>query len=125
MFECATRWEPFTERRNPIALVRIKGGSKRRQRPTTLTVEQFDPVVATLRQPYRRMVEIAQCLGLRVSEIAALQWGGCDFDKNQLLVQRSFASGRVDDVKNQILPGLRPAPSLSSIILEWKASRTH
>lgn len=30
MFECATRWELFTERRSPIALVRIKGGSKRR-----------------------------------------------------------------------------------------------
>lgn len=64
-------------------------------------MEQFDLVVATLRQPYRTMVEIAQCLGLRVSEIAALQWGGFDFDKNQLLVQRSFASGRVDDVKTK------------------------
>ena len=53
------------------------------------------------------MVQIAQCLGLRVSEIAALQWGTTfDFDKNQLLVQRSFVNGRVDDVKDRIFPGL-------------------
>jgi integrase len=84
MFECATRWELFNERRNPIALVRVKGGSKRRQRPTTLTVEEFELVVATLAEPWRTMVQIAQCLGLRVSEIAALQWDDFDFDKNQL-----------------------------------------
>jgi hypothetical protein len=48
MYDCATRWELFTEQRNPIALVRIKGGSKRRQRPIILTVEQFELVVATL-----------------------------------------------------------------------------
>lgn len=38
MFECATRWEIFNEKHNPIALVR----SKRRQRPIVLTVEQFE-----------------------------------------------------------------------------------
>jgi integrase len=38
---------------------------------------------------------------LRVSEIAALQWDDFDFDKNQLLVQRSFVNGRVDDVKTE------------------------
>jgi integrase len=81
MFECATRWELFTEQRNPIALVRVKGGSKRRQRPTTLTVDEFELIVATLKEPYRTMVYIAQCLGLRVSEIAALQWDDFDFEK--------------------------------------------
>ena len=43
----ATRWELFTDQRNPIALVRIKGGSKRRQGPMILTVEQFELVVAS------------------------------------------------------------------------------
>jgi integrase len=81
MFECATRWELFTEKRNPIALVRVKGGSKRRQRPTTLTVDQFETIVALLKEPYRTMVYIAQCLGLRVSEIAALRWDDFDFER--------------------------------------------
>jgi integrase len=60
--------------KKPIDLVPIKGGSKRRQRPIILTVEQFELIVATLREPDRTMVQIAQCLGLRGSEIAALQW---------------------------------------------------
>jgi integrase len=120
MYECATRWELFTEQRNPIALVRIKGGSKRRQRSIILTVDQFELVVATLREPYRTMVQIAQCLGLRVSEIAALQWDDFDFEKNQLLVQRSFVSGRVDDVKTEYSQDYVPLHrSLTKIVLAW------
>ena len=120
MFECATRWELFTDKRNPIALVRIKGGSKRRQRPIILTVDQFETIVALLKEPYRTMVYIAQCLGLRVSEIAALQWDDFDFEKNQLLVQRSFVSGRVDDVKTEYSQDYVPLhPSLTEIVLEW------
>ncbi|WP_041597103.1 tyrosine-type recombinase/integrase [Granulicella tundricola] len=120
LYECATRWELFTEQRNPIALVRVEGGAKRRQRPMILTVEQFELVVATLREPYRTMVQIAQCLGLRVSEIAALQWDDFDFEKNQLLVQRSFVSGRIDDVKTEYSQDYVPLhPSLTKIVLAW------
>ena len=125
MFECATRWELFTEKRNPIALVRIKGGSKRRQRPTILTVDQFETIVALLKGPCRTMAYIAQCLGLRVSEIAALQWDDFDFDKNQLLVQRSFVSGRVDDVKTEYSQDYVPLhPSLTEIVLTWAKEAT-
>lgn len=125
MFECATRWELFTEKRNPIALVRIKGGSKRRQRPTVLTVDEFETIVALLKGPCRAMVYIAQCLGLRVSEIAALQWDDFDFDKNQLLVQRSFVSGRVDDVKTEYSQDYVPLhPSLTEIVLAWAKEAT-
>jgi len=120
MFECATRWELFTEKRNPIALVRVKGGSKRRQRPMILTVDQFETVVELLKEPYRTMVYIAQCLGLRVSEIAALRWDDFDFDKNQLLVQRSFVDGRTDEVKTEYSQDYVPLhSSLSEIVLEW------
>ena len=120
MFECATRWELFSEQRNPISLVRVRDGSKRRQRPMILTVEQFDLIVGILPEPYRTMVYIAQCLGLRVSEIAALQWDDFDFDKNQLLVQRSFVSGRVDDVKTEYSQDYVPLhPSLTEIVREW------
>lgn len=79
MFECATRWELFTDKRNPIALVRVKDGSKRRQRPAILTVDRLETIIALLKEPYRTMTYIAQCLGLRVSEIAALQWDDFDF----------------------------------------------
>jgi len=120
MFECATRWELFTEKRNPITLVRVKGGSKRRQRPTIITVDQFETIVHLLKEPYRTMVYFAQCLGLRVSEIAALRWDDFDFEKNQLLVQRSFVDGRTDDVKTEYSQDYVPLhPSLSEIALGW------
>jgi hypothetical protein len=45
------------------------------------------------------MVTIAGCLGLRVSEIDALQREGFDFDRLSLLVQRGVANGSVDEVK--------------------------
>jgi len=71
------------------------------------------------------MVYIAQCLGLRVSEIAALQWDDFDFDKNQLLVQRSFVSGRVDDVKTEYSQDYVPLqPSLTDIVLAWAKEAT-
>ncbi len=64
------------------------------------------------------MFQIAQCLGLRVSEIAALQWYDFDFEKNQLLVQRSYVSGRVDDVKTEYSQDYVPLhPSLTKIVL--------
>lgn len=47
------------------------------------------------------MVIAAQCRGLRVSEIAALQWQDLDFERQQLLVQRSIVNGQVDDVKTE------------------------
>jgi integrase len=55
-----------------------------------------------------------------VSEIAALQWDDFDFDKNQLLVQRSFVNGRVDDVKTEYSQDYVPLhPSLTEIVLKW------
>jgi len=120
MFECATRWELFTDRRNPIALVRVKEGSKRRHRPAILTVDEFETLVDLLKEPYRTMAYVAQCLGLRVSEIAALQWDDFDFEKNQLLVQRSFVDGRTDEVKTEYSQDHVPLHhSLSEIVLEW------
>jgi integrase len=101
IFECAARWELFNERRNPIEMVRVKDSTKRRKRPMILTNEAFQAVLASLPEPYRTMVVVAQCLGLRVSEITALQWGDLDTERRQLLVQRSIVNGRVDDVKTE------------------------
>jgi integrase len=66
-----------------------------------LTVESFEAVVAGLKEPYRTMVLVAQCLGLRVSEITALKWEDLEVEARQLLVQRSVVNGRVDEVKTE------------------------
>ena len=58
--------------KNPIKLVRVRGGTKRLKTPRVLVPEEFHPLLPLIREPYRTMVLIAGCLGLRVSEIVAL-----------------------------------------------------
>jgi integrase len=66
---------------NPMRLVRVKDVSKRVERPSVLTAEEFHKVLPHVREPYRTMVLIAGCLGLRAGEIVGLQWADFDFDK--------------------------------------------
>jgi integrase len=123
LFECAARWELIDDRRNPISMVRVKDSTKRRKRPMILTVESFEAVVAKLREPYRTMVLVAQCLGLRVSEITALKWEDLEVEARQLLVQRSVVNGRVDDVKTEYSRDHVPIhESLLKVLLAWADS---
>ena len=80
MFKCAQRWELITN--NPMQLVRVKDVSKRQQRPSVLTAGEFYKLLPHLREPYRTMVLIAGCLGLRAGEIVGLQWGDFNFEKS-------------------------------------------
>lgn len=99
VFQCAERWE--LTNRNPIKLVRVRAGTKRLKTPRVLTPEEFESLLPLMREPFRTMVLVAGCLGLRVSEIMALQWGDFDFQGSTLLVQRSIVHGRVGDVKTE------------------------
>ncbi len=120
LFECAGRWELFNDRRNPIEMVRVKDSTKRRLRPTVLTVNEYEAILGLLKEPFRTMVIVAQCLGLRVSEIAALQWQDFDFERQQLLVQRSIVNGNVDDVKTEYSRDHVPLhESLVEVLLAW------
>ncbi|HXK03745.1 MAG TPA: site-specific integrase, partial [Verrucomicrobiae bacterium] len=91
IFQCAERWELIDK--NPIKLVRVKGGTKRLKTPRVLTPAEFNSLLPFLREPYRTMVLVAGCLGLRVSEIVAWKWDDFDFDDLTLLVQRSIVHG--------------------------------
>ncbi|HVW10951.1 MAG TPA: site-specific integrase [Bryobacteraceae bacterium] len=99
IFNCAQRWGLISQ--NPMLLVRVKDVSKRLQRPGVLTGGEFHKLLTHLREPYRTMVLIAGCLGLRAGEIVGLQWGDFDFEKSVLLVQRSIVHGRIGDVKTE------------------------
>ena len=87
--------------KNPIDRVRVRGGTWRRRRPGALTHEEFCGIIEHVPEPYRTMVVVAQCLGLRVSEIMGLQWGDFDFESGSALVQRSVVHGCVGDVKTE------------------------
>jgi integrase len=84
-----------------MQLVEIKGISKRKKRPVVLTVEQYYLILALIPQPYRTMVMVAQCTGLRAEEVLALEWEDIDFEKLSMRVVRAVVHGRVKIVKTE------------------------
>ena len=113
IFQCAERWELTAK--NPIKLVRVKGGTKRLKTPRVLTPEQFELLLPPIREPFRTMVLVAGCLGLRVSEIVALQWADFDFSGLTLLVQRSIVHGRIGEAPFIRYGCRRPADILAGV----------
>jgi len=121
LFEKAMLWELLPVQRNPLELVEVKGVSKRRKVPTVLTVEQFHAILAQLSEPYRTMVIIAQCMGLRVSEILGLQWQDIDFDNASISVTRGVVNGRVSPVKTEYSQDVLPLdPVVAGALIDWR-----
>ena len=87
LFNWAMKWEFIDiDRMNPISLVRVEGSSKRLRQPRNLTVKEFRLLLNHLGEPVRTMCIVAACLGLRASEIAALQWGEFYWKKLQVYI---------------------------------------
>jgi len=97
VFQHGRRWE-ITDV-NPIDLVRQRGG--RRSIPRVLSVYDMRLVLGELAEPYRTMVLIAACLGLRASEIMGLQWGDLNWEDLTLLARRSVVNSGVSDTKTE------------------------
>jgi len=97
VYQHGRRWE-LTDS-NPIDLVRQRGG--RRSIPRVLSVREIRLLLEQLSEPYRTMVLVAACLGLRASEIIGLQWGDFNWEDLTLLVKRSVVHGRVGDTKTE------------------------
>jgi integrase len=86
---------------NPISLVTVKGASKRRTQPRSLTVEQFQKLIAELHEPHRTIALVCICFGLRISETLALRWSDVDWLNKRLRVERGIVERNVDDVKTE------------------------
>jgi integrase len=101
LFDKAMLWELVRVDRNPMDLVEVKGISKRRQRPHILPVKDAWRILDSLVQPYRTMVLIALCFGLRISEILGLRWTDFDFKRSAVLIQRSAVGKRLNKLKTE------------------------
>jgi len=121
MFKKAMLWELMNLQVNPMSLVEIRRASKRSRKPIVLTVEQCQQLVSSLAQPYKTMVLVGICTGLRVSEILALRWEDIDFDSQQLRVRRAVVRGIVDTVKTECSEDELPLdPTFSDSLETWK-----
>jgi integrase len=123
LFEKAMLWELIDIQRNPMELVELRGISRRRKKPVILTLEQYGAIVDQLSDPYRTMVIVAGCLGLRASEILALKWADIDFENLSLRVTRKSVNGRVSRVKTEYSEDDLPLdPDFASELLRWRSA---
>jgi len=84
---------------------------------------EFFELLKHLDDPCRTMILVAQCLGLRVSEILGLQWGDFNFEDRSVLVLRSVVGGRVDDVKTEYSKDDVPLDArLAEALLHWRSA---
>jgi integrase len=121
LFEKAMLWELIPVERNPIGLVRLRGASKRLKPPRILTGEEFGTLLNQLDHPYRCMVLLAGCIGLRVSEVMGLRWSLVDFDSLLMEVREGYARSRITKLKSECsLDELPLDPDVATILLEWK-----
>jgi integrase len=89
----------YRHRHNPMELVTVKGSSKRRRKPRSLTVAELQRFIVHLDEPFRTMALLSICFGLRISECLALKWSDVDWLNSKLSVQRGIVKQNVDDVK--------------------------
>jgi integrase len=122
LFNSAMRYGFIPVAQNPMSLVRVPGCTKREEEPRVLTADECRKLLAYFDEPWRTMVLVAMCLGLRVSEILGLQWSDFDFDRNTVLVQRAWVVGEVGDVKTRYSKRKIPlASSLVTSLLSYRA----
>lgn len=121
LYEYAMKWRMMSIQRNPMELVEVKGGSRRMRKPKVLTVDQYHSLLPLVPEPYRTMVVIAQCLGLRISEILGLQWRDVDFHSLVIRVERGVVQGHVDRVKSEYSEDDVPLdPAIAEVLQEWQ-----
>jgi integrase len=121
LFERAMLWGLIEVQRNPLQLVRVKGGSKRQKALVTLTQEEFQKLIKHLREPIRTMAIVAMCTGLRISEVLALRWENLNFEAGTMLVAQAVVDGRIGPTKTETSKDEVPLDGdLATVLKEWQ-----
>ncbi len=108
-----------------MELVKLKGSSKRSKKPQILTPEKFQELVSILREPYKTMVIVAMCTGMRVSEILALRWEDIALEAGSMMVLQGVVNGRIGKVKTEASNDEVPIdPAFAQILLSQKGDQT-
>jgi integrase len=125
LIERAMLWGLIELQRNQIELVKLRGTSGRRRKVQILTPEKFQELVAVLREPYKTMVIVAMCTGMRVSEVLALRWEHIDFKAGVILVQQGVVNGRIGKVKTEASHDEIPLdPAFADVLLNRKGEHS-
>lgn len=121
IFNCAMRWGLIDLGVNPVALVRVKGISRRQTEPRILTPDEIQALIVALAEPCRTSVIVALSTGLRCSELFALKWLDFDWENLTMLVRRAIVDAVVGEVKTKYSQsGLPLDPALAEVLFNWK-----
>jgi integrase len=108
---------------NPMALVTIKGASKRERKPRSLTTDQFRLFLQQLDEPVRTIALVCVCFGLRISECLALKWSDVDWLKAALSVKRGIVRQVVGTLKTEGSERTIPiSTEMLGVLRAWKQS---
>jgi integrase len=108
---------------NPVSLVTVRGSSKRRKHPRSLTVEEFHALSKHLPEPFKMMARLQLCLGLRVPELLALRWQDVDWIGSRLNVEHGIVNQHLDAVKTEGSPLDALPPVQTSRLLQLRVLR--
>jgi len=117
LFQWARRWKMIGH--NPIELVRQS--NRRLNPPRVLTPSEFKALLGELKEPYKTMVMVSGCLGLRASEVMGLKWGDINWHYLAIFVRRSVVAGREGATKTEA--SQKPVPldsDLAKALLQWR-----
>ncbi len=121
VFRYAVEWRLIGA--NPMRDVRLNpGDGKPLKKQRALTAGEVLALSDQLAEPYRTMVLVAACTGLRVSELVALEWGDISFENLTLKVQRCFVRGEMNPPKTDASEAELPIdPYVGELLLSHKA----
>jgi integrase len=106
---------------NPMTLVRVPGASKRTRKPRSLTVAEFQKMLAELSEPFRTIALVCACFGLRISECLGLQWGDVNWLDAKLSIQRGVVRNRIGDCKTVgSEQSLFISPEMLAVLKTWR-----
>ena len=79
--------------KNPLEHLRLPKDKRPKGPKPTITVEEFNRLVAAIREPYASAVFVSGLTGLRVSELLALRWRSIDRQQNSIRISERFYRG--------------------------------
>jgi integrase len=89
--------------RNPIELVKIREGPRKRRRKLVLSGEQIDKLLRDKELPdhVKSMIMVAVCTGMRVSEVLGLRWEDVGFERSVISIVRRADGKNVGRTKSE------------------------
>lgn len=103
IFKHAMKRGVITPQINPIKLVTVSVGQRKKRRKLILTPEQIDALLRDEKTPdhVKAMVMVAVCTGMRVSEILGLRWEDIDFQNGFISILRRADGNNISHTKSE------------------------